>query len=338
MSKITQAQIAHQLGVSRVTVSKVLLDKPGVSQETRERVFELLRSYGESAESIVQRRRTRSHGGTQEPAPRNVAVVFPGNLAEKDFWSPIIQGISNILYRMNIHMRLLLTSADNHTPPPEFISDPPDAVINVYTFEDDYYRFLAERGIPFVSYDTAVGLNYHPICDVVCTDNEIATHLLTQHLIAKGHKKIAFVGDHASINSFYLRWKGYRDAMLDSELPLLYDELFYYPDIRSQYDINHLYSCLEKCGDPPTAYVCANDSIAYSMNYIQRQHEDRLGRFDLTGFDNEPQFISALPNVSTASFSKEEIATCLVEQVLWRYENPDRPHRIITIPSQIILR
>lgn len=336
MRKITQDDIAKQLNLSRVTVSKVLLNKPGVSEGTRRLVLETAKQmkYDLKNESIQRNRSAYPK--------REIALLFRGVLSNSFFWSIMIQEISNLSGLFGLNLRLYFITEDmvHRTEVPHDLIDATiDGIILIGGYPAEYHRYIASMGIPTVSEDIPVELLNDPVCDVVNIESMASSAALTRHLIEKGHRRIAFVGDPMSCSSFYLRFEGYRSSMLDAGLPCLYDDLFQFPTKHSQYDVEHLKANLRQAkGELPTAYVCANDAIAGSIFYIERTHPELIGKVDLTGFDHDQRFITTMPDISTVDVFIEEVAATMVDQIVWRCENPTRPFQSIYTVSKPLIR
>ena len=93
MKKVSIKEVADQLSLSRITVSKVVNDKPGVSLETRKRVIRKLAECGYEKLSDKQLKLIQEQ---KEEPPRCIAVVtIAPDFSE--FWLRIINSISRAL-------------------------------------------------------------------------------------------------------------------------------------------------------------------------------------------------------------------------------------------------
>lgn len=128
----------------------------------------------------------------------------------------------------------------------------------------DLYEKLALAGIPVVFIHGCYSALNNAVC--VSDDNFGGGYLLTRHLIAKGHTKIAGIFKSDDIQG-HQRYLGYLSAMRDAGLSIPDDQVLWYSTEERRYllDYGHtellehfLQFYLRDC----TAVVCYNDEIA----------------------------------------------------------------------------
>ena len=92
-------------------------------------------------------------------------------------------------------------------------------------------------------------------------------------------------------------------------------------------------------GKLPTAFVCANDSIAlYVMTVLMKLGIDVPGQCSITGFDNIKDAALASPKLSTVHVNKEALGQRAVDTLLWRIAHPDGPKEKILLAGDLLIR
>ena len=86
---------------------------------------------------------------------------------------------------------------------------------------------------------------------------------VTNYLTGCGHRKLQFVGNVRFSRAFTDRYQGYRSVLGEQWIPLNQNEepLSFEGDNRSEMT-EALEMIISRMDEPPTAFVCANDSIA----------------------------------------------------------------------------
>ena len=180
------AQVAKKVGVSEATVSRVLNEKPGVSDATRAAVLTALDVLGYERPTQLRGERARLVGlvlpELQNPIFPAFAEVVGGALAGQGF-TPVLctqtaGGVSEADY-----VGLLL---EQHVAGVVFFG-------GLYAQQDaphDHYDRLAERGLPTVLLNAAVDdLDF---ARVSC-DDAVAVEQAVGHLNQLGHRRIGMV-------------------------------------------------------------------------------------------------------------------------------------------------
>jgi DNA-binding LacI/PurR family transcriptional regulator len=214
-SKVTIHTVAEACNVSPTTVSLVLNDKPGISQETRELVLEAARSLG-YVTSNGSNHRLKQHLS----AVGMVVKMEPGLIPlSNPFYSQIIAGVDDTCRDMGISLLFGMLPVNRHNQP---VNVPPllensqvDGLLMVGTFIDEtIYAILGDRQLPIVLVDGYSDTNSY---DMVVSDNYLASYQAVAYLIKSGHHHIGLIGGEAGCYpSIAERRKGYRDALEDN--------------------------------------------------------------------------------------------------------------------------
>jgi DNA-binding LacI/PurR family transcriptional regulator len=180
------AEVAKKVGVSEATVSRVLNNKAGVSDSTREAVLTALDVLGYERPTQLRGERARLIGlvlpELQNPIFPALAEVLGGALAQRGF-TPVLctrsaGGLSEADY-----VSMLL---DQHVSGVVFAG----GHCGEQAAPHDHYRLLHSRNIPVVLLHAAVDSLDFPI---VATDDMTATGQAFRHLSSLGHQRVGLV-------------------------------------------------------------------------------------------------------------------------------------------------
>src|SRR5215469_14811929 len=200
--------IARDLGVSVITVSKALRDHSDISEETKARVLrrckELNYRPNLAARALVTGRTNL------------LGFVVPDLL--HSFFSEIVRGVSAALRNTGY---TLLTTSSEQDPKMErqaveqLIARRVDVLLVASTqWTVEMFRRVEEAGIPYILIDRSfAGLAAH---FVGVNDEEVGA-LATRHLAEVGSKRIAHIGG-AEISSVVGRMEGYKRALAKNNI------------------------------------------------------------------------------------------------------------------------
>jgi DNA-binding LacI/PurR family transcriptional regulator len=305
MPRPTLESVAREADVSRQTVSNVLNAPHLVAPETRERVRATITRLGyrpHQAARTLRTRRSRLVGVRIQPPQDDVIHVL----------------LDRFLHRVTAQAqqsgyRVLLFSAtgdeDETSQYEQLLEDHDvDAFILTGTHVGDRRTvWLAERRVPFVTFgrpwdDLPAG---HGWVDV---DGAAGTREATRHLLALGHRRIAFLGWTHDNGAGDDRRAGWREAA--DEAGILRDGF----DLKIPDGIEAARSAAATLLDlaaPPTALVCASDSLAMGALAEVTGRGLRPGSdIAVFGFDNTPT--AAVVGLSSVAQPLDEVATeCL---------------------------
>jgi LacI family xylobiose transport system transcriptional regulator len=206
--RITLDEVAQEASVSTATVSKVLNERPGVAEVTRQRVNRILRSHG------------YSKPGTDADYSPVIDLIFG---ALDGAWAiELIRGTVSVAGENGLSVTVS-ESGDRHATESPWIraavKRQPVGVILVGSDlpAGDKY-LLRSRNIPFVMVDPAGD----PAPDVpsVGSTNWAGGSLATKHLIDLGHTRIGVVAGPDDLMATHARVAGYRFAMQSAGLPI----------------------------------------------------------------------------------------------------------------------
>ena len=155
----------------------------------------------------------------------------------------------------------------------------------VYAPEDisaeEFYELTGNCNLPTVQIDRMVqGVN----CDTVLVDNADASYNAVDHLIDRGHRRVAIITGPKSVYSAKERLVGYLRALSDHGI--LYDDSLV---ISGPYDFATGYRALDallRLPDPPTAIFTTNYDFTIGLVTAARERGINIpDTLDIFGFD-----------------------------------------------------
>lgn len=331
--KVTQQDIADELHLSRNTVAKALRNDCLVSQDTIRRVQECAR-----------RMQYTKFSGCPETTSqhRMISVLMHSSAGNGNtFWIQVLSGVESIIRGKRFMMSVsFISSADELPVPDKMVAG--YIVMGRFSIRD-YYRFAdiaKKKPLVFVDIASKIPLNKLER-DIVLMENVESVREITQHMIHMGHKNIGFIGQ-VMARSVYDRYRGYRKALQDNDLKV--QNQFCLLDFSDDYEGDGegtVYHWLHSLKEMPTAFVCANDSIAfYLSSWLMRDFNLSVPKdVSLSGFDNLEEGQFCQPILTTVQCYKQELGKRAAEEVCWRMEQgEDRPYEIIRVGTKVLYR
>ncbi|MET0425811.1 MAG: LacI family DNA-binding transcriptional regulator [Actinoplanes sp.] len=205
MRRPTLTEVAALAGVSLKTASRALNREPNVAASTGLRVRDAADSLGYRLNGIARELR---RGATS-----TLVGLVSGDLANP-FYSAVASGIERELRQ---HGLLLITANNDEDAVLErslvdaFLERRVRALLVIPSGDDhDYLALEGSRGVPFVFLDRPPdGLS----ADAVLIDNAGGARAAADHLLARGHRRIALIADLARMAPQRGRIDGFLQAM-----------------------------------------------------------------------------------------------------------------------------
>jgi DNA-binding LacI/PurR family transcriptional regulator len=275
---LTIRDVARRANVGVGTVSRVLNDSPLVSDETRERVRRTIDELGYRRSATA---RNLSLGRTQ-----TIGVVTP--FVTSASVNERLRGVVARLQHEGDYDLLLFdatTAAQRADAFRDFIrSDRVDGVLIVSLQPSDAeIQQLQRAGLPVVLIDAR-----HGSLPSVAIDDAHGGELAAEHLLARGHRRIGFVGDAPSplgFSSSEERSRGMRRRLARAGLaPSATVEAL---GEHGRAEAQALALELLRSGDPPTAIFAASDLQAMGVLQAARALGLRVPQeLAVIGFDD----------------------------------------------------
>ncbi len=327
--RVTLSDVAADAGVSRATASLVLRGSPLVSDRTRAHVRASMQKlgyvYNRTAASLrAQRSNTVGLAVTDITNPffAELAVGIETHLDEARYTVLL----TNTAEKLDKQDRLLTTMQGYQI---DGLLLCPARGTTLETLEN-----LRRWGLPFV-----LITRYLPGSDVdyVGADNIAGAEMAVEHLLALGHRRIAFLGGPSDSSARHDRLTGYRNALTGHGLTPD-DALSVTSPVTRDGGYAAMQTLLDRL-DPPTAALCYNDVVAFgAMLALQAAGLTPGPDFSVVGFDNIADSALWHPALTTVSITPHQIAEEAVRLLLDRIAHPDDDARQIVLPPELIVR
>lgn len=316
--RVTLEDIARQSNVSLATVSLVLRDKPGINDETRQRVLDVARALG-------YRRRMPADlaaaQGLQQVGLLN-KVRVDDQPQHNQFYAPVVAGIEAACRRQQINLLYATVPVDTDNHPQELprmlLENELDGLLLVGAFVDSTIaRLMERRTTPTVLVDAYAAENCY---DSVVSDNFHGAYEAVSHLIERGHRHIGLAGSLPSAYpSIEERRRGYIQALRDHAIAQPY---FADSHIQTKETTDATTELLRRCPHI-TAMFCCNDMVAIAV----MQAAQALGRrlpddLSIIGFDNIELAEHVTPALTTMHVDKVIMGRLAVQLLMNRAEFP----------------
>ncbi|OCA82881.1 LacI family DNA-binding transcriptional regulator [Pseudobacillus wudalianchiensis] len=207
---LTIKEIAEMAKVSRSTVSRVLNDSGYVSEEARRRVLAVIEETGYMPSQHAKALRTKK--------TKVIGVILPKISTETS--GRVVNGINEVLQDQGYQILLTATNLD-YQKEIEYLrllkSRQVDGIILIATTVNaELVAEIHQLNKPFV----AIGQDI-PKASSVTFDDYHAAKEMTNYLIRKGYKNIAFIGVDESDPAVGIhRKQGFMSAMQDAKLTI----------------------------------------------------------------------------------------------------------------------
>jgi LacI family transcriptional regulator len=248
--------IARELGVSVVTVSKALRNHDDISEETRERVLQRMRDLNYrpnlAARALVTGRSFI------------VGFVMPGLL--HSFFGEVAKGLTNVFRKKGYGLVIATSEEEPELEQQEIeqlLARRVDALVVATTqASPESFRRIEEQGIPYVLIDRRID---ELSANFVGVDDRTVGLIATEHLIQCGSKRIAYIyATRPSTGSG--RLEGYRQALEKHSIPIRPEYIRAHDEAGDASD-DAAYATMKELlvlDEPPDGVFCFNDQFALS--------------------------------------------------------------------------
>jgi len=317
--------VATAAGVSLKTVSRVINGEAAVAPATAARVAEAIAELGFERNDLARSLRNGHSSGTL-----GLVIEDVGN----PFYSVVAQAVEDAARLRGL---LLITASAREDPDREYELVTAlrrrrvDAMLVVPIADD--HRYLLRNG----DHVSTVFLDRPPQkieADTVLADNRAGARRATEHLLARGHERIALLGDDAGLYTARERVVGYREALsargvTDQGLVRLgnHDAAAAEAAVASLLEL--------EADERPTAILAANNrnTVGTVRALARLDGDDRIA---LVGFDDFE--LADVLGITVMRSDPALMGLRAAELAFARLDGDDRPPNQVTIPTELVVR
>jgi DNA-binding LacI/PurR family transcriptional regulator len=324
----TLNDIADAVGVTAMTVSRVVSGDGYVSEITRKKVLKAVKD--------LNYRRNGLARSLKRQFTETVGLVL-GDISNP-YSTELARAVRETLVNQGFNLFICISEYGSKEDIVAFESLSSHSVDGIIVATrsneagDRYLRGLVETNVPVV----AIGRDFqHKNVDLVSPDNLKGGFEATRHLIDLGHKRIAFIGANLSSGSHLKRLQGYVNALESRSIPVderlitgRNDEL---PDVAgySTEDIGfEAMKRLLSLPKRPTAVFARNDFTAIgAMRAINDAGLKIPDDIAIVGFDDIPLASRTSPSLTTVRQPMRVEGQIAAEMLLERIKSGERISR-----------
>lgn len=325
--KVRMADIAQELGVSVVSVSKALSGKEGISEKTRADILALAREMGyvplRSGEA-PKKQDTSGNIGILKASSFTCNSNFYSSLYDNLVLYCSSQGYCSIL-------ELVTPETEKNGCLPRIVQERKvDGLIFMGQLSTNYLRAVARCGLPYVLLDF---YDEELDADSVTSDNLTGGYRLTKHLLETGRTEIGFVGSIDSTTSIMDRFLGYSKALFLAGIPVRTDWVI--RDREGKTDLHPL-SLPQQM---PQAFVCSCDETAMSLVELLKRSGYRVPEdVAVTGYDDSRFAQFCTPQLTTYRVDIEAMGRTAVTQIIRRIRKKCTASGKLVIGGKLVKR
>ena len=327
--KPTIYDVAERSGVSISTISRVLNAPHKVSPETRNRVMSAIDQLG-----FVPKAEARAHALRHT---NRIGVLTPFFTAPS--FVQRLRGAASALSKANYELVIYPVDSVEHLQ--GYISSIPvmqnldGLIIMSLALEEKDARRLHENGMETVLIEYS-----HKQLNSIVIDDVHGGRLAAKHLIDKGHKRIAFLGDieppeKYAIHPVKSRLQGFKETLDEAgiSLPRKYMMQAAYTQESAQRSAQELLNL----DQPPTAIFAAADIQAVSVMKVARQLKRRVpDDLAVMGFDDID--LAEYMDLTTVRQNLDESGRLAAEFLLSSIAEPNSALQHVNLPLTLIER
>lgn len=325
MRRITIKDIAREAGVSPGAASFALNDRPGVSEQTRERVKRVAAELGwtrSAAAAALSGRRAKALGLVLQQAA--------GDDYAEAFVMRFMAGVQQVLRPLGQSLVLqIVTSHEEElaTYRTWWGEQRVDGVLLLRPREaDGRPELLAELGMPGV----VIGA---PIADhigSVCADESTTTRMLTEHLTDLGHRTVAYVTGPEE--RYYVQWRSatFREVCAERGVTARVVNL----DSADELSGSQATQRLVRSPGAPTGIIFDNELLA--MGGVAACHDSGLqvGRqVAMAAFEDSPACRMQRPAISALRRHSDALGSMAAQDLLAIIDGAEPTLRLAPLPE-----
>jgi LacI family transcriptional regulator, galactose operon repressor len=328
-NRVTMADVAREVGVSMMTVSRVVNHKGDVSETTRRRVLEAIERLGYRPSGIARGLATRRTG--------TLGLVVPD--VANPFFAEVARGVEHVAYAEGYNVFLCNTD-----------EDPEREVAVLNSLEEKRVDGIVLCSSRLENEDLRLVVDSHPAVVLVnrrlsgageqvravLVDDVLGGRLAAGHLVSRGHRAIGLLAGPEGSRSGRCRLQGYQAILEAAGVQLDADWVMgCAPVAEAGRKAAHV---LLRTRPELTALLCYNDLVAVGVlraaTELGRSVPDDLA---MVGFDDIPLAALVTPPLTTCRIPRYELGVRAVKLLLAQIrEDSTGPEEIILQPELVV--
>jgi LacI family fructose operon transcriptional repressor len=315
--------VAQKAGVSISTVSRVLSNKPYVSEDVRGRVMLAVQEMDYRPNQVARSLRS------QQSTSLGLIVADVCN----PFFTDVSRAVEDCAYEKGYSV-FLCNSDENEKKERFYLQEMIDknvagVILSPTQKASENFTDL-NVNLPVVVYDRSVkGMDV----DTILIDNRDSAFQLTNHLIENGYKHIA--GIFCNVPTGYERRTGFEKAMARANLDV---PQVIMTQTRTEAGYAAAKKLLNQSPRPDAIFTSDNLVLAGAMQAVNELGIKMPDEIGLVGYDDVVWMTLVNPTVTIIRQPTDQIARMAVDLIMQRIENPKRPPLQVMLKGQLVIR
>lgn len=330
--KTTIKDIATVLNISTAAVSKAMHDDPRISIKTKDAVKRVAKELNYQPNHLAS--------ALRKGKSNLVGVIVPRT--NSNFFSSVVEHMEAVLNKAGYN---IIITQSNESFEKEcknidtLLFTQVDGIIASManeTVDLSYYEKIKSKGIPLILFDRGENdLNV----DYVGINDYDSSHIIVEHLISKGCKRIAHIGGYRRTRIFNNRIRGYIDAIKKNNLPID-DNLIIECALTLEDGRKEMMNLLQLKHRPDAVYVAGDYAALGALQVLNENNISVPNDIRLIGFGNEPFTSLVSPTITSVDQHSKEIGRLAAETFLKRVEQPELKQSLnkIILDAELIVR
>lgn len=286
-------EIAKLAGVSPSTVSRVLNERDCITEQTRQKVLNVIKETDYHPNGIAKSLKVKS--------TKLICLLLPN--IQNPAYAPITKGVEDEA-RENGYTVVLCNTAEDPAIEKNYIDKMQSLMIDGFiscavTGKHSYLTRVKNSGVPVVlcARYNREDVGSFEICSI---DNFRASRLICNYLLDRGYHKVALALGNESIMYSQERYRGYRQALSDHGIE--FDESLVMHFDKSNSDFYRKTIALIESGKDFDSIFCTSDGKALYVMRALHQCGYRIPEdVGVIGFDNIDVSAMTQPPLTTVS-------------------------------------
>lgn len=332
--KLKSKDIAKILGVSPATVSLVLNNKPGISEDTRSKIISYLEENGYSTSHLYH---------TEENVGKTIQFIIYKKhgkvVGDTPFFSELIESINRAAREdgYNLTITYMDETKDNIPSLVEMIKKNNCAGLLILATEmaSGDITIFRRLGLPMLLLDSQFDSQD---IDTVCINNADGVYKAVDYFVNNGYQKIGYLHSNIWIYNFEQRMLRFKQYMADKNLNLPKDYFFNLePTVEGSY--NDMKNLLQERKEIPEAFFADNDIIAFGAIRALKEAGYRIPEdISVIGFDDTPYCELLVPKLTTIRVFKQQMAITAVNRLITSINRSSDCIQKTYISTELIIR
>jgi LacI family transcriptional regulator len=331
-NRITISDVAREAGVSLMTVSRVVNNKEGVSQDTRQQILEIIEKMGYRPSSIARSLVTRRTG--------TLGLIVPD--IANPYFSSMAHGVAEVAYAQGFSV-LLCDAEEKPQRELDLLEVLAEKQVDGVLLAAP--RQEAARLLPKLSHFENVilinrllepGEDSTTLTGCVLNDDQAGGNLATAFLTGGGPRQIGFLSGPRSSYGSKRRLEGYRAALAEAGIA-------YQPELvracpPTVQGGRQIAESLLKAHPEISALFCFNDMVAIGALQASRELGLDVPRdLAIVGYDDIPMAALVTPALTTVRVEVEDMGRIATQLLIDRLEGCAQGcENILTQPELVV--